>query len=277
MGLFDDPRAYYADASGYLRQGDLIIAPSATLWTARERDSASAPLVPPTKVGTTQQTLLWPAQPPAEGVVAEVRWGLAIVLPHECAIHRDFNRRLVELERRDGITGTEAVARASADVSLDPTIVVAPVWPLSTFAEEDRRPIAEGGRIGFFPVCAGPDPSRPLVPPGAVDLGRVTEISRGLVHRRVARLSDRARALLRYKLAQQWAYRNQSLDAEIARAVGHTIVQSQVVERAKGLQITLILDDGSTLVLKQDQRRPGVDDLPGRAPLEDRPIPPRIQ
>ncbi|MBI3978284.1 MAG: hypothetical protein HY331_08875 [Chloroflexi bacterium] len=272
MGLFDDPREYYAEVSGYLQQGDLVIAPSATLWAAAEQAVEPGLLLPPGSVGASQMALLWPPRDPVEGLVAEVRWGLVMVLPHECAIHRDFNRRLVELEAA-GAPRAEAVERASADPALDPTIVVAPVLPLAALPEPDRRTVAAGGRIGLCPVCPGPDPRRPLIPPAAVDLGRAGEISRRLVHRRVARLSSRARAFLRFKLAEQWAYRNQSLDAEVARAVGQTIVRHQVIERAKDLQIILELDDGTTLVLKQDQRRPAPADLPPRSAFPDRPMP----
>ncbi|HUX85553.1 MAG TPA: hypothetical protein VMW65_01010 [Chloroflexota bacterium] len=272
MGLFDDPRDYYGEVGGYLRQGDLVLAPSTTLWSAAERPADPGALLPPSGVGVNQITLLWPRRAPVEGLAAEVRWGLVMVLPHECAIHRDFNRRLVQLEA-EGMGEAEAIERASGDPALDPTIVVAPVIPLSSLPETDRRAVSSGGRIGLFPVCAGPAADAPLIPAGVVDLGRLAEISRRLVHRRVARLSERARAFLRFKLAEQWAYRNQSLDAEIAQAVGHTIMRHQVIERSKDLQVVLELDDGTTLVLKQDQRRPGRVDLPSRSDFPDRPVP----
>lgn len=272
MGLFDDPAAYYAAVEGYLRQGDFVLAPSSTLWSPAERPAESAALLPPSGIGS-QLTLLWPENPPIAGVTLEARWGLVMVLPHECAIHRDFNRRLVELAQQ-GMSQDEAVDRASADSSLDPTITVTPIIPLTALPGADRPTIASGGRIGLFPVCSGPSPSELLIPAGAVDLGRVTEISRQLVHRRVARLSTRARAFLRFKLVEQWAFRNQSLDADIARAVGQTIIRHQVVERTRDLQVILELDDGTTLVLKQDQRRPGQIDLPARSEFTDRPLPP---
>ena len=271
MGLFDDPREYYDEARGYLRQGDLVIAPSATLWSAAECVADPGTLLTPRSVGGSQHVLLWPEREPVEGLAAEVRWGLVMILPHECAIHRDFNRRLARL-RAEGVDEVEAVERASSDPSLDPTIVVAPVLPAALLSEADRRTVSSGGRIGQFPVCAGPDPHAPLIPAGTVDLGRIAEISRRLVHRRVARLSERARAFLRFKLAEQWAYRNQSLDADIARAVGHTIVRHQVIERSKDLEVILELDDGTTLILKQDQRRLNRADLPSRSDFSDRPM-----
>lgn len=272
MGLFDDPREYYEPAIGYLRQGDLVIAPSVTLWSDRERTADPDVLLTPERVGITQSTLLWPHREEVEGVSAEARWGLAMVLPHECAIHRDFNRRLIQLQEA-GNSQDDAIEQASNDPTLDPTIVVAPVIPLSHLPESDRRSVASGGRIGLFPVCPGPNATAPTIPAGVVDLGRISEISRRLVHARVARLSNRARALLRFKLAEQWAYRNQSLDDEIARAVGHTIVRHQVIERAKDLQVILELDDGTTLILKQDQRRLGRLDLPEREELMNRQLP----
>jgi|GEM_PF-1642066 len=271
MGLFDDPAAYYADVEGYLRQGDFVLAPSTTLWSTTERPVEPGALLPPSGIGS-QVTLLWPESPPIAGAALEARWGLVMVLPHECAIHRDFNRRLIDLAQQ-GMSQDEAVELASADSSLDPTITVTPVIPLTALPGSDRLTIASGGRIGLFPVCTGPNPLEPLIPAGAVDLGRATEISRQLVHRRVAHLSARARAFLRFKLVEQWAFRNQSLDADIARAVGHTIIRHQVAERTRDLQVILELDDGTTLVLKQDQRRPGQIDLPARSGFTDRPLP----
>lgn len=273
MGLFDNPAEYYAKPEGYLRQGDLVIAPSSTLWSSAERPAEPGLLLSPSSVGTSQVALLWPAHDPVEGVSIEARWGLAMILPHECAIHRDFNRRVVQLQAEGAVT-TDAVGRASADESLDPTVVVAPVVPINALPEADRRAVSSGGRIGLVPVCAGPDAHAPLIPTGALDLGRITEVSRRLIHRRAAGLSERARAFLRYKLAEQWAYRNQSLDAEIARAVGHRIVRHQVIERPKDLQVVLELDDGTTLILKSDQARPGRVDLPSRDVFKDRPAPP---
>jgi hypothetical protein len=44
-----------------------------------------------------------------------------------------------------------------------------------------------------------------------------------------------------------------------------------VIERAKDLQVALELDDGTTPILKEDQRRPGRLDLPSRPGFADRP------
>jgi hypothetical protein len=270
MGLLDDPTLYYTTVgSGPLRQGDLVLAPSATLYQDTEIPAAQTLLAPPLRVGTTQHILLWQPQQQISGLSAEVRWGLAMVLPHECAISRDFNRRQVQL-RKDGFTDEEARKLASGDPALDPTVVVSPVIPMSNFPRSDHASILTGSRIGLFPVCPGPRPEKPLVPQGVVDLGRASEISRQLIYQRVARLSERARAVLRSKLVDQWAYRNLSLESEIAKAIGRKIVDARVIEKSKDLEVILELDDGTTLVLKQDQRRPNRLNLPPRDDFQDR-------
>lgn len=270
MGLLDDPTLYYVtDGSGPLRQGDLVLAPSATLYKDTETPAAQALISSPLRVGTAQQVHLWQPQQQVSGLSAEVRWGLAMVLPHECAISRDFNRRQVQL-RKEGFSDEEARKIASDDPALDPTVVVSPVIPLIDFPLSDHPGILTGGRIGLFPICPGPRPEKPLVPKGVVDLGRASEISRQLIHQRVARLSERARALLRAKLVDQWAYRNLTLESEIARAIGRKIVDARVIEKSKDLEVILELDDGTTLVLKQDQRRPNRIDLPSRDDFQDR-------
>jgi hypothetical protein len=106
--------------------------------------------------------------------------------------------------------------------------------------------------IGYFPVVGSDD-----VDQGYLDFTRTVPVSRRLLWGPAAALSEAARKILRWKLAQFYAVRNLSVDAEIMAAIGKTITAVRVVtDHRDRLIVDLELDQGAgELRLRQEPRR----------------------
>jgi len=85
VAWYDNENEYYQDAAGALRQGELVLAPT---------------------------------------VVVELGEDMAMVIPHDCALEKEFNERVGELVR-NGTSEEVAIAQASTDSTLDRLVAVA--------------------------------------------------------------------------------------------------------------------------------------------------------
>ncbi|MBV9110374.1 MAG: hypothetical protein JO306_13260, partial [Gemmatimonadetes bacterium] len=144
----------------------------------------------------------WRSSPTTPDAVVEAWWTPVLVLSHDCHLEKDFNERVRQL-MADGVAEDEAVTEASADPSLDPFAVVAPLQPYADFPEHRHASLRSGDRIGYFPLDLLPGDGGDYV----VDLGRVATVSVMLLPQRlkVASLAPAPLGELRYKLAETYA------------------------------------------------------------------------
>jgi len=261
MPWFDDPATFYrtdVDETTPLSQGDIVFAPTATIAPG----TADADVAAPVALDSSRRVTLWQSGsdelPAAPSLHAEVTWGLAMVLPHPCAMEKEWNDRVAELEK-SGMPSEEALATANSDRSLDRYIAIAPVLAYGTMPRGKATSIGQGNRLGAFPVCGDTD-----IPVAYVDLNRITTVDYATipVGTRLKALSELAQAHLQHRLAMYFAYRAPSKLGDVELAVGKRIDQVTCTPSATNLNVSLILEDGSTLTLTGD-RRPG---RPGPGP-----------
>lgn len=249
MSWFDNESEYYRDAVGPLRQGDLVLAPTVILGPG-ECEGAG---VSPTALGEQRSVQVWKATkhllPEAPTLKAEVRWDLAMVIPHDCALEKEFNERVGELVR-NGTPEVVAIEEASADRTLDRLVAVAPIRAYEETTPKCKEGIRTGQRHGTFPVPAS---ATYCIEPGWVDLTAPTTLDRNFFspNLRLASLTDRAADYLRASLARHWAYRDLTGADEISKAIGRTIVDIKAAPMARDkIRLELFLDsDGGTITL----------------------------
>ena len=182
------------------------------------------------------------------GIAAGI--GLAMVVTHDCQLDKEWNQRVRELER-NGTAAESAEEEATADPSLDRTLVVSPlVNPTELRAGHGN--LLAGRVIGYLPVPAHPDQ---LVDECVVDLTYECTVDRFDVVK-VASISEAARKQLRYALIQLDALRAADLGFQVEAVVGRTI-QSVDVSARDPLTVRIQLDDGQVIQLLQ---QPGTPD-----------------
>lgn len=252
MAWSDDPQSYYGslDDDVALAQGDIVIAATAILFPGEGDSDAIAPTL-----GDHRVVRLWRGTEDnrifiAPTISADVGWALAMVVPHACAMEKEWNERVVELIG-NGISAAQAQADASADPELDPFVTIAAIRSYTGVAQKRERSIRSGSRLSAFPVVGNG-----RIPEGYVDLTALTTVRYTLVPvaQRVATLSSLAKAFFQQKLAMHFAYRdNSDLDA-IARAVGRRIADVNVIEapskKSPRVRVAMTLDDGQILTLE---------------------------
>lgn len=248
MSWFDDPAAYYGDGFDVISQGDIIFAPSAVLVGGAGGVAGEAPKM----INEERLVSLWTATtgrlPEAPSVAVRAQWGVAMVLPHPCALEKEFNERIEELIAR-GVDQQAAEDIANEDQTLDRHIALAPLRLYDTLPEQRRAGARQGARLGAFPVVASTEFA---IPESYVDLSRITTVDIGLLplSLRIASLSDLSRSHLQVGLAMFWAYRHKSRLDELERAVGQKISAVHPVRGAKRLSVSFVLEDGHTLTLE---------------------------
>lgn len=174
---------------------------------------------------------------------------LAMVITHDCQLDKEWNQRVRELEK--GGTETQDAERdASADTTLDRTLVVSPLVDL-TELRGGRGNLLAGKVIGYLPVPTHPEH---LVDECVVDLTYQCTIDR-LDVVKVASISEAARKQLRYALIQLDALRTADLGFEIEAVVGRTIQKVEVPARDP-LMVRIQLDDGKVIQLLQQAGTP---------------------
>ena len=245
---------YLGSPNPTLRQGDVILAPATVLLSADEAPAADASPLPPQYLGDRVQTLLWThSTKRAPDVVAETVFAPVLVLSHDCHLEKDFNERVRALVEEDGMPLDDAVAQASADESLDPVAVVAPLQPYSEIPLHRHSGIRSGDRIGYYALDVVPGDGGDYV----VDLGRACTVSILLLPQaaKVASLSPASTAELRYKIAEAYAIRDLSVLAELEAMVGQRILRAEALPKSKKKSaVVLHLDNGELIHL--EVRRP---------------------
>lgn len=179
-----------------------------------------------------------------------------MIVADDCVLDKEFNA-YVEQRTRAGDSEDAAVEEARTDPSLDPLVPVAPILPYLKLRLVNAQSVRTAQAIGYFPIVPSPD----QVDEGYVDFIRIVPVSRQLLWGPAATLSEPARRILRWKLAQFSAFRNLSVDSEIMAAIGKTITAVHVVSDQKDrMVVDLELNHGTgQLRLRQEPRRP---DLP---------------
>jgi len=266
VAWYNEPSCYYGPGSDALSQGDIVIAPTTVL---RAGTGASG-IVGPMDLGEERETGIWLAGastlPGAPDLSAKTRWGLAMVIPHPCAMEKEWNERVGELMSA-GHSADDAAARATQDTDLDPFVTVAPLILYESIPSAKHSGIRANQRLGNFPVCP-----RDLIPDAFVDFNRLTTLHYTLIPRsqRVAALTDLAVAHLHHALVMHFAYRSASGLSEIEKAVGQTINSVTATARAKRkLIVNIVLSNGEALTLESQ-------DITPRKPTQRFERPPRV-
>lgn len=212
-----------------LRQGDIILCPTAPILKGASEPS-DVPRAP-TALGDTVIGRLW-IEPidPVPHASYEACWSPVLVLSHDCELEKEFNERVVELIA-GGMSQEAAIEDASADPTLDPFAVVAPLLPYSMFPGHQFEGIRSGQRIGVLPVDQVPGDGGNYV----VDLFRPSVVSAMLLPQglKVASLAPRSVFELRYKLTEAYATRDLAVLTELEALVGHTITGVEAIPKAK--------------------------------------------
>ena len=237
-----------------LSQGDIFVAPSVVLCDLNDLEVSDNASLPPV-VGERRPIRIWGRpEPQTEGaapaVGAIVSWTPVIVLSHDCEIDKQFNEEIDRyLTDNPGSDEKEVIAYMSARGDLDRHILVSPLLPyVEEFAPEWKHDSIERGvRIGYFPVPAVPQYNEDGF---FIHLAQVSTVERGLLAPgyKVASLSEPARALVRFKIAEALASRNLSLFSKLESAVGRTIADvKHLKSRNSKVTVGLLLDDGTEL------------------------------
>ncbi len=249
MAWFDAADLYYGDAHPVVSQGDIVLTASGVLVA----DDGDAALAAPARFAEERTIALWTAigasLPEAPTLALTATWGLAMVLPHACALEKEFNERVAALQQT-GLSQGDAEDIANEDPTLDRYVAVAPICLYDALADERRAGVRAGQRLDAFPVVANPSLG---IPEAWVDLRRISTVERPLIETpyRLAGLSELAVAHLQFALARYWAFRDLSRADEISRAVGRRIQEILALDAPKGrLRIGIILDSGDQLTLE---------------------------
>jgi len=172
-----------------------------------------------------------------------------MVLPHPCAMEKEWNERVAELVAA-GKTVEGAQAEANTDVDLDKYVALATVRSYEGVSESRAALINRGDWLGAFPIVA-----HGAIPASYVDFSQISTVRWDLLtHQRVSALSDLAAAHLRHRLATYFAYRAKSKLGAVEAAIGQRIVEVNATPTNRKLTVSLILENGTTLVLEGDRR-----------------------
>jgi hypothetical protein len=249
------PDAFYRDSPAELiSQGDVFLAPWTMAWSAETEPAA--PLVPVGPMSTGARSLVpaWTSGPGARrdapAVTLATTWAPVVVLSHDCEIDKEFNEHLDALIAQ-GADPDEAAARASQRDDLDRYILVSPLLPYRSdiVAEAKWAPVRAKQKIGYVGF-----PPMPAVEHAefCLHLSRISTIERRLLRMefKIASLTEPARALLRFKLAEALASRNLSLVSRLEAAIGRRIdVDRTLKVKRQDASLALVLDDGSELLV----------------------------
>jgi len=188
------------------------------------------------------------------GIAAGI--ALAMVLTHDCQLDKEWNKRVRQLQKQE-VPLERAELEASADASLDRTLVVSPLVDPDDLKGE-RGNLLAGRVIGYLPVPPHPEN---LVDECVVDLTYHSTVDRRDVVK-VTSISEAARKQLRYALINLDALRTADLGFQVETVVGRTISNVEVPARSP-LEVRIQLDDGQIIQLLQKPGTP--DDSAGRS------------
>jgi hypothetical protein len=175
----------------------------------------------------------------------------AVIVVDDCVIDKEFNA-YIERRIREGMPEDEAEAEARTETSLDRLVPISPILPYEQLHFVGKDSIQQAQALGYFPIVESDEMDE-----GYVDFARTVPVSRQLLTGPFAAMSEAARRILRWKLAQFYAFRNQSVDTQIMSAVGKTITGvNTLTDNKNRLVVELELDEGAgSLRLRQEPRR----------------------
>jgi hypothetical protein len=176
-----------------------------------------------------------------------------MVLPHACALEKEFNERVASLVVAGGDQG-EAEAAANGDPTLDRFVALAPLCTYDELEAERHQGVRAGTRLGSFPVPASRDAG---IPAAWVDLRRISTTDISLIDvdpLRLASLSPLAQAHLQAALAKHWAYRDLTRYDELQRAFGQRIADIVPISTGKKMRVGFTLEDGTQLVFEASDK-----------------------
>lgn len=247
MAWYDDSSLYYEASPEVLAQGDIVVAATGIFEGEQGQVSPASPL----HFGEERVVQVWLGSigtlPEAPSLGLRVQWGLAMVLPHACALEKEFSERVAVLAAAGHIQ-REAERLASEDASLDRFIALAPLCTYGELALERHAGVATGARLGTFPV---PENVPGGIPRAWVDLRRISTTDVSLIDvepMRLVSLSSLAQAHLQAALAKHWAYRDLSRYDELQRAFGQRITAVVPISTGKKMRVGFTLEDGAQLV-----------------------------
>ncbi|MGH7708331.1 MAG: hypothetical protein ACREM6_10465 [Vulcanimicrobiaceae bacterium] len=252
-----------------MAQGDIVVAATGVF----EGDRGDVSPVSPLYFGEERVVQVWLGStgmlPEAPSLGLRAQWGLAMVLPHACALEKEFNERVAALVAA-GHPQHEAENLANDDVSLDRFIALAPLCTYDELAPERHVGVQTGARLGTFPVPANASGG---IPPAWVDLRRISTTDVNLIDvepMRLASLSPLAQAHLQAALAKHWAYRDLSRYDELQRAFGQRITAVVPISTGKKMRVGFTLEDGSQLVFDASDKPLPPANPPARRPRTSR-------
>jgi hypothetical protein len=253
MGTLDDPARFYAEPQPDWSLGDIVVVPTVILWARGEKRPLAHPQ-PPSLVLAGGSAVYEAWSSPAANLplpLIECRLSPAVIAVDDCVIDKEFNA-YVERRVAEGASEDVAIEEARARTDLDALIPVCPLLPYADLHFAREAAVRQAQPIGYFPILGSA-----TVDEGYLDFTRTVPVSRQLLVQPLAALSERARQILRWKLAQFYAVRNLSVDAQIMAAVGKTITDVNVVaDNRNRLVVDLQLDGGPDhLALRQEPRR----------------------
>jgi hypothetical protein len=244
------PDAFYLpEPRALLSQGDVYLAPTAIVWS--EEAFQAIPLIPPApeEPGGVVFTPAWarssaPLAPPV--VTLATRWAPVLVLSHDCEIDKEFNEEVDALVR-DGMPEEEAMAHAAGNPELDRYILVSPLLPYDEqeLAAARWDAVRASQKIGYVPL-----PPIPACEDAEffVHLSRICTVERRLLSPgyKAASLTEQARSLLRFKIAEALSSRNISVVSKLEAAIGHRITDVRTMKvKRQDATVMLVLEDGS--------------------------------
>jgi hypothetical protein len=247
--------AFYRESPTKLTsEGDIFFAPWTMAWSGETEPAPPVVPVGPDSQGMRSLVPAWTSGPGAAAnaprVTLATTWAPVVVVSHDCEIDKEFNDH-VDALIRDGIDPSEAVSRASARHDLDRFILVSPLLPYQPDIVPEARwtSIRANQKIGYFALPPMPGAEQAEF---CIHLSRIATIERRLLRMesKIASLTEPARALFRFKLAETLAARNLSVVSRLEAAIGRRIeeVRTPKVKR-QDASVALVLDDGSELLV----------------------------
>ena len=198
------------------------------LWKQGERSARDYPQPAPPADGSASVVYpLWRGLPQLPDPLIECWLTPAMIVVDDCVIDKEFNA-FVARRISEGASVADAETEARANASLDPLVAVAPILPYRALRAVNEQAVRQSNALGYFPVIDCDEMDE-----GYVDFLRTVPVSRQVLWGPVAALSDPARRILRWKLAQFYGFRNLSVDAEIMAAIGKTITDVRVMSDTK--------------------------------------------
>lgn len=235
--------SFYAPEAGGLQQGDILLS---GICRITGTDSYSPPEWEPLD---THHVQIDGANPNGSAVELFAGFGLLMVTSHDCQLEKEWHRRRSELISQ-GKSEEEAAVQATADSTLDRTLVASPLVDPDD-VRVDRGNLLAGHVVGYLPVPPAPNGQ---IPECVVDLSYRCTLDRFDVVR-VASITGLARSQLRYALVRADALRTPNLGFAVEDVIGHSIARAEVPRR-NPLTVRLVLDDGSTIELLQQPGEP---------------------